>query len=221
VTLRLYNGRWLIFGSGIANSDVCCCPEPPPPGSGTYPCDCFDFWPESLTLDITGLADYPVPGAGLCNCPADGYGPGFNQSVVLDFAGVVTFDGCPALPGTANSRVRTLNSLRNATVYSDQNPFGLAVYRGSMTNGSCDEYGVEAILNKSAFGGFCDVTVVLDKLAAGSPDLCDPWLQASAACSAWVLGGTFNTSCASANLTVQSSYFGGDATMGQTAATVV
>jgi hypothetical protein len=90
-----------------------------------------------------------------------------------------------------------------------------------MTNGSCDEYGVEAILNKSAFGGFCDVTVVLDKLAAGSPDLCDPWLQASAACSAWVLGGTFNTSCASANLTVQSSYFGGDATMGQTAATVV
>jgi hypothetical protein len=221
VTIRIYNGRWIIAGSGIANSDDCCCPEPPPPGSETYPCDCFEVWPESLTLDITGLADYFVPGRGRCNCPVDGYGPGFNQSVVLDFSGVVTFDGCPALPGTSSSRVRTLGASLSAIVYSDQNPFGLAVYRGSMTNGSCDEYGVEAILNTNAFNGRCDVSVAIDKLAAGSPSICDSWVQTSEACNAWRLNGTFNDPCASANLTVSGSYFGGDATMGQTAATVV
>lgn len=217
MSIRIYNGRWLLNGTGLATGDDCCCDEPPVDDQSKYPCDCFELWPSSLTMSITGLEDYVLPGEGKCDCPLDGYGSGFNQTVVLDFAGVVTFDGCPSLSGGVNFRERPFaagppGSPARFLVYSDTEPQGVAVYRGSLTNGSCDEYGVEVVLN--AFGGGCAVLAALDRLATGAPSICEPWVETSFACNSWRFYGQFNSTCSSADLYVGGSYLGGDSTFG-------
>lgn len=221
MSIRIYNGRWLLNGGSLATGDDCCCDEAPTDDQGKYPCDCFSSWPSSLNLEITGLADYSIPGNGRCNCPLDGYGSGFNQTVVLDFAGVVTFDGCPSLAGGTNYKYRPYRgsspgSPASFVVYSDAEPQGVAVYRGSLTNGSCDEYGVEVVLN--AFGGSCAVLAAMDRLATGSPSICEPWVETSLLCNSWYLVGTFNSNCSSADLYVGGSVYGGEATVGAIAA---
>lgn len=212
MSIRIYNGRWLLNGAGLATGDDCCCDEPPVGDQDKYPCDCFTLWPPSLTMSITGMEDYFISGQGLCNCPADYYGAGFNQTVVLDFAGVITFDGCSSLPVSGGGRARTYAAGGSVVVYPDFEPQGVAVYRGSLTNGSCDEYGVEVLLN--AFGGQCAVAAVLDRLATGAPTICEPWVEANLVCNHWVFYGQFDTPCSSADLYVGQSYFGGDSTFG-------
>jgi hypothetical protein len=191
--------------SGHCCDGVC---QETPCADETSPCDCFEAWPGSVNLDITGLEDYFLPGEGRCNCPADGYAAGFNQTVVLDYAGEITYDGCPDLPGTfLRARLYAFNS----SVFVGQSPEdtqGVAVYRGSMTNGECDEYGVEVLLFRS--GEVCEAVGVIDKLAAGSPTICEPWVLASLTCNWWVMSiGLIDSECEGLELLLTSSYFAG------------
>lgn len=206
MSIRTFNGQWLLAGDGIATSDDCCCDEPSDPP--THPCDCFASWPASLTLDITGLDDYSVSGEGRCNCPADGYAAGLNQTVTLDYEGEITYDGCPGLAGSGGYRFRTYAFIADISVGNVLEPLGVAVYRGSMTNGSCDEYGVEVLVYKS--GSDCEAVGIIDKLASGSPSVCDPWVLATLTCNWWqLIGGVFSEDCSTLELYLGTTYFGG------------
>lgn len=192
----------------------CACVDGVCVAATTHPCDCFADWPSAMTLNITGLEDYFLPGNGRCNCPTDGYAAGFNQTVVLDYAGEITYDGCPGLPGDANYRSRTFAWNSQVNVGSALEPLGVAVYRGSMTNGDCDEYGVEVLLFPST--GYCTGVGIIDKLAAGSPSICEPWVLASLTCNWWKLDSYgFNEDCSAIDWIVTGSYYGGGGETGE------
>jgi hypothetical protein len=86
-------------------------------------------------------------------------------------------------------------------------PQRVAVYRGSMVNGTCDEYGIEASLTPA--DGLCAVSLVVDRLSAGPAGVCDAWVDATFTCNQWVLDGSFFPPCTVAELYVTQSFYGG------------
>ena len=204
MSIRSYNKRPLVSGLSIALSSDCCCEDPPDEDQFESPCGCYDFWPHSLTVELRGLEDYFLPGSGKCNCPLDEYGPGFNQTVVLDFSGVVTVDDCD--PGQQDfSRLIIFGEGVAANV--NGNPFAAAVYRGTLQNGSCDEYGMEAALY-SSFGA-CGITLAIDKASSSPGGPCEPWLQTTLECNSWYFRGAFDPTCSEAILPYGGGYLGG------------
>lgn len=205
MSIRSYNKRPLAVGSSIALTADCCCEEPPTEDQFESPCGCYDFWPHALTVELRGLEDYFQPGQGKCNCPLDGYADGFNQTVVLDFAGVITVDDCD--PGQSSFSRGFYGNNNALTAQGFSEPLAVAVYRGSLQNGSCDAYGMEAALFPSS--GTCSVAVAIDKLAASPGGPCEPWLQTSFICNSWSFTGGFDNTCSEAIVPVNASNFGG------------
>lgn len=204
MSIRSYNKRPIAVGASIALTADCCCEEAPTEDQLESPCGCYDFWPHALTVELRGMADYFIPGNGKCNCPLDDYAEGFNQTVVLDFAGVITVDDCD--PGALSfSRAFYDSGALSATASAE--PLAVAVYRGSLQNGSCDTYGVEAALWPSS--GACVVAAAIDKLATASSGPCEPWLRTPTVCNSWRFAGSFDNTCSEAIVPFDASFFGG------------
>jgi len=195
-TIAWENGGPVFKNGAIGESPGCCCG-----GSSQSPCDCFGTaWPASFTANFCGLLDSTVPNQGHCNCPLNGYAAGFNQTVVLDYAGEINPTTCPALFPTGSRDLAFLHPV--AVDFSGVGfPNAVGVYRGSMTNGTCDEYGVELLAWKQGDNpGVCFVRIGIDKLAGGSPGICDPWCLATMTCNSWYFDGQLSSGCMTSNM---------------------
>lgn len=195
-TIAWENGGPVMKNGAIGESPCGCC------GAGDQsPCTCFGTaWPTSFTANFCGFIDFPIAGRGKCNCPLDGYAAGFNQTVVLDYAGEINPTTCPALfPSGTRDLVFGIGVGVSSGGVSTPNAVG--VFRGTMTNGTCDEYGVELLAWKqSDTPDVCFVRIGVDKLAAGTPGICDPWCLATMTCNSWWFDGQLSSGCMTSDM---------------------
>ena len=198
--ITFQDGSPILKDGKIGIEQACCC------GGNEGVCNCFGgAWPVSVTVDFCMLEDSATPGQGQCNCPADGYAALLNQTVVCDFEGTFDHASCgdfrPHTPG-------------NPGVFRNPGDPPVAVYRGTLSAGTCDEYGVEILLSKVFDNpnpflfpwdiGGCELKGIINGTADGAPGLCDAFTRNANDCNWWAFYGLLSSECDSTDFSAGS-----------------